>query len=283
MRPERNNEFFFYLSLPVKYLFMERTAPLIFLILLLPCCSSHQSGRFSMQPEDMRFFEYVSESPGSFREYLVLSNGVSLVKEHTGRDNMISLGKVSGEDSFEIIEKGLRMLKENNKGIDCSDCSLIHLFYADYSCAQAYSVLAQNASSDVRDLEDVFSGTLQNLSGLDQFYVHFLFQRQGGDIIDYHFFPEGSVIRSVFGPGNGELKEARFYSISMNDLLDMRSKASEELFSSGGDMLGCVPAGLMWGTVEVYRDGKYALINTCGTGESAADKLFSFLKGRCGE
>ncbi|MFZ2455056.1 MAG: hypothetical protein WAX07_01065 [Candidatus Altiarchaeia archaeon] len=50
---------------------MERTAPLLFLVLLLPCCSSHQSGRFSMQPEDMRFFEYVSESPGSFREYLV--------------------------------------------------------------------------------------------------------------------------------------------------------------------------------------------------------------------
>jgi hypothetical protein len=261
---------------------MERMIPVIFLVLLIPCCSSPPSDRFSMQPEDMRFFEYVSESPGSFKEYLVISNGVSLVKNHVGRDNAISVGRISRDDSFVIIEKGLSQLKERNKGVDCSDCSMIHLFYADDRGTQAYSVLAQNAS-DIRGLEGVFSVALKNLSGVNQFYVHFLFQKQGGDIVDYHFFPEGSIIRSVFGPGNGELKEARFYSIGINDLSDMRSMAPSDVLSSKDDMIGCVSAGLMWGTVEVYRDGKYALINTCGTGESAADKLFSFLMKRCGE
>lgn len=236
-----------------------------------------------MQPEDMRFFEYVSESPGAFQEYLVLSNGVSLVKKHVNGSNVISVGRISKEDSYAIIEKGLALLKEDNEGLDCSGCSLVHLFYADDSGTHAYSVLAQNASPEISDVEGIFSAELQNLSGQDQFYVHFLFQRQGEDIIDYHFFPDGSVIKSVFGTGNGELKEAHFYSISEKDRSDLKFMASEDVFSSGDDLLGCVPAGLMWGTVEVYRDEKYVYIDTCGTGESAADKLFAFLKKRCGQ
>jgi hypothetical protein len=236
-----------------------------------------------MQPVDMRFFEYVSESPGSFREYLIVSNGVSLVKKHNGGEDLIKVGMIPPESASSMIKNGAGLIKEMNKGIDCVDCSLMHLFYGDGKEAKAYTVDADNASSDIGGLEGVLSTALDDVSGLDPFYVHFLFQKQGKDIVDYHFFPDGSVIRSIFGPGNGELEEARFYSIGVNDLSDMRSMASEEVLSSGDDMLGCVPSGLMWGTVEVYRDGKYALINTCGTGESAADKLFSFLMTRCGE
>jgi|WetSurMetagenome_2_1015567.scaffolds.fasta_scaffold13451_6 hypothetical protein len=261
---------------------MERITPLLFFVLLLPCCSSPQSDRFSMHPEDMRFFEYVSESPASFREYLTLTNGATLVKIHNGRDVQIKVGAISRGIASNLIEKGLVLIKENNKGIECSGCSLVHLFYAGKE-TKAYTVVAENASSNIKDLEGVFSGSLENMSEPDRFYVHFLFQRQGGDIIDYHFFPDGTVIKSVFGSANGELKEARFYSIGKNDHNEIRSRASEEVLSSWDDMLGCVASGLMWGTVEVYRDGKYALINTCGTGESAADKLFSFLMKRCGE
>ena len=262
---------------------MERVIPLLFLVLLLPCCSSPPSDRFSMQPEDMRFFEYVSESPSSFREYLTLSNGVSLVKIHNGKDVVINVGMVPQESASSLIENGIGLIKESNKGIDCSDCSLMHLFYANGKETKAYTVLAENASSEVADLEGIFSTALDNVSGINQFYVHFLFQRQGGDIFDYHFFPDGSVIRSLFGPANGELKEAHFYSLGVNDHSRIRSMASDDVLSSRDDTLGCVTSGLMWGTVEVYKDGRYAMINTCGTGQSAADKLFSFIMKGCGE
>ncbi len=261
----------------------ETTLLIATLILLLFSGCNGEKDTFSFRKTEYKYIEFVREDATCekhcIEEYIIHSNGVTLIKKHfRGRMPEIIIGTIPLNKAEALIQATGNLIRdEGNEGIECTECRIYHIFYGDKEKTNAYTVNMTDAPDKIKDLEEEIRENVEEINEMESFFVHFIYKKPGEYAVDYHFYPEGTVLYEEFGQGNGELIKSAIYTISPEDVDFMRKETTDDFFNSKTSLENCITVGLEWGYLEIEKEDKYRLIYTCGTGNSTADALFNKL------
>ncbi len=247
---------------------------------------------FNFEKTNNSYYEIVyEESPCTqecILEYILFSNGLVYIKNETNAGGSIitsaTIGSIDGAVSGKLVTEAEKVVGDSRSGgVDCGNCSLYHVFYGGDNKTRVVTGFSQNATAVVQELDGETRAAVKDLSVGDSFYIHFVFKRLNENIVDYHFFSDGIVLREEFGLRNGQLLSSVVYSLDPRSVQLLKDSVAEDFFASADDAgLGCVKKGLEWGYVELQKGAGYKVVNTCGGGDSGADKVFDVLFERAG-
>jgi len=250
-----------------------------------------QKDTFDFKETDMKYYEFVYEDTECkdecLTEYIVHSNGLVFPKKETNTGGMINteiyIGIIDKKKAETLIERTKTDIgNTNTEGIDCDSCQLYHIFYGEKEITRSFTTRTENAPGFFKDIEENTSQELKTQTPLEPFFIHLIFKKPKENAIDYHFFPDGTVLKEQFGERNGELLSSAIYTISQKDMDAMKQSTTNDIFASSDNLDRCDKNNLEWGYIEIQKGTSYKLIYTCGTGNSRADKLFSELLKKTG-
>lgn len=248
---------------------------------------------FELKSVDASYYEFVDEDTNCkdicYTEYVVLSNGMAFAKKEIKLDGEkkaeVSLGLMDKDKAGDLIRQARDLMGgSSSTGINCTDCRLYHLFYGDKSETRAFTSRVENAPRFMFRVQEMTIPAFADIRLLDPFFVHFIFGTQGGNAVDYHFYPEGTVLREEFGRNNGELIASKIYTLNPDGLEILKDLVTDDYFrSEDSDLKDCGREGLEWGYLEIQKGADYKTVYTCGSGASGADKIFNELLNKLNE
>ncbi len=153
----------------------------------------------------------------------------------------------------------------------CSNCRLFNLFVFD-----GKKLVRQNVPVDSLDGEKIkpFFDRIRLLDKTgfvsEDFFVQLVVQKEPNRFVDYHFFKDGSFIRSEFGYGNGEILGATVGRLP-EKVQPIVNAVSNDYFSSPIDQ-SC-PDTVWFGSLMVFDGNRSEYRDFC-TGNKGADALF---------
>ena len=260
------------------------------LVLVLSSCKP-KSDIFEFKDTSLRYLEFVYEdttcASDCSREYIIMSNGITFTRTEKeieeGKATKTIIGSIEKENARNIIDLAQDITsKSSNEGIDCKYCTLYHVFYGDNKKTKSFTTYIRSAQKSIEELQ---SRTLEELKGqklLDQFFVHLVYKEPRKNTIDYHFYPDGTVLKEEFGPKNGELLSSKITEITKENLKEIKDMVGEKKYNSKENLRNCNQKGLEWGYMELSNQENYAIVFTCGFGESSEDKLYAALMKKIG-
>lgn len=220
-------------------------------------------------------------------EYIVFSNGLVFEKNEAQSDEKekaeIRIGTIEKNEAEKLIGYAKNIPDGLNAGgIDCNDCQLFHVFYGDQIQTKAITKRVEDAPESMRKIKEMTEKALEKLESSNPSFVHLVFEPKGESAIDYHFYPDGTVLKEYFGVNNGDLLSSAIYSLNSEETAELTGMIKEDYFKSTDNMEECVKTDLSWGYLEVKKGDAYRTVFTCGTGQSGADKLFKELLNKTG-
>jgi hypothetical protein len=268
----------------------KHLATILFLMIALSACMGPED-TFDFRETDMRYYELVHEDATCretcLTEYIIYSNGLVFLKKETmeneARETEIELGTIGGDRAEDLIQKTEEFIGDSNtRGVDCRECRLYHVFYGGRGETRSVTEYIEDAPGYIKELESETQDAVEDLNPEDSFFLHLIFKKPGQYAVDYHFNPDGTVLREEFGQRNGELISSQIYSLDPEEVRKLRDSITGEYFTSNSSLENCHINNLEWGYLEIKKDSDYRLVYTCGTGYSAADMLFKELFEKTG-
>ena len=256
--------------------------------ILASCTPNNPSNRFNFKETRISYYEFVHENPACLEycsaEYIVFSNNLifSKIKDRNGEELMI--GHIPESEAKVLLELATQAIgNRNNDGTDCTTCDLYHLFYGDSRRTQAFTILRKDSPAFIEQLKEATENALENQQKPEQFFLQLVYTKKDEDSIDYHFFIDGTVLYEVFGKRNGELKSSAVYTITDQEVQDLRDLIGPGVYSSEDNLMDCPKIGFDYGYLFIKDEDEEDIIWTCGTGQSPADMLFNTLFEKTGE
>ena len=115
----------------------------------------------------------------------------------------------------------------------------------------------------------------------EDFFIQLVYKKLGQKTIDYHLFPNGSILYEEFDDGIN-LTSARVYTIGEEKLKRIKNLVKPNFFESESSIVNCYTIGFDYGYLEVKSGSLYNFAWTCGTEDSDADELFNELRKEFG-
>lgn len=255
----------------------------IFLLVLIMCvaaCTQQES--FEFHPSPTSYYEFVYEDAlceqECMREYLLFSHGLLFYKQVDDQATM-TLGSIDSLLATDIIDHAKDSIGQvQSPGLDCDQCASYHLFYGDQEHTFSRAILAQEKPPYLNVLESRLTQAQQTQTLQETQFVHFIFHREDGIGIDYHFFPDGTVLYESFGLKNGELLSSAMYTMSPEDFTSIFAQIHENFYQAENSFDDCNKKQLEWGYVEIRDKDQYHEVFTCGKG--GGGKVFNYLFSR---
>lgn len=243
---------------------------------------------FNFQKTDLSYYEFVyedssCESGECLVEYIVQSDGTVFLKKETKKNNIseieIKAGMIEKKEAESLVYsvKNAVANVSGTGGVDCVSCQLYHLFYGDPFQTKTIVKYRAGVPGFMLKVRENTELGLETMALLDPFFVHFVFEPRGKSTVDYHFYPNGLVLREEFGRKNGELLDSAIYSVSSENIDSLKRMVEDNYFASQDNLYGCVRSDFSWGYLEIKKGDAYRAVFTCGNGSSGADKLFNEL------
>ncbi len=252
----------------------------ILLFLFLQGCATNNS--------DLEYLEIVHEiktcDPYCSVEYILLSNGMMLKKQSNTEDiihHEIEFVKIDESVAKEVIESAKQNVFESLNE-RCYNCDEYTLFFNDKEKSFMYSVNAKNAPLFLKNIKDNLAQLFSSGVATDQFFIQFVYKRIGYNSLDYHIFPDGSVLKEEFAGVDYTLASSEIFLITPEKLNELNNSISEDFFDSQSNLEKCYTKGLEHGYVEILKNDSSKFIWTCGVMESEADLLFNKLLAEFG-
>jgi len=201
------------------------------------------------QNSDLRFYEIVHEKsdckPSCSLEYLLISNGIMLKKESQGAypNHKIEIFSIQKEKAEELVNLTSANIKES-AGEECRNCSLFTLFISAKEKPISFFAKEESASNFIVGLEQKTAALEKEGKKEEQFFIQFVFQRLGNNAIDYHFFPDGTVLKEEFTGNSFSLANATLYKIPEEKIAQIKSAVKPEFFASESGIENCPRKGL---------------------------------------
>ncbi|MFH1448545.1 MAG: hypothetical protein ABIG39_06810 [Candidatus Micrarchaeota archaeon] len=247
--------------------------PLLLLAVLLLGCT----GTKPPPQSEGSYYEIVWEHYGCsggpcFIEYIVTWNGVVMKKEIQGNIRSRPTILFAKADTA-LANEEIRYVAENmlqGRNAECEECRIYHVFYHGPEGTKWHAVEAEDASEFVLSVEERSERLFRSSEPQERFFIHLIYKKSG-PTKDIHIFGDGTIIAEDFGKGEGELLSAgtgRIDPESLEDILD-------GFFSSQDNFQGCGRMGFEYSYIEAVDGDRYALVETCGAGETPADILFN--------
>lgn len=240
---------------------------------------------FEFKETDISYYEFVYEDFGCkndcFIEYIVHSNGVVFTKKETmadkGRKTEINLGTIDKNKAEDLINYTKKIIENlGTKNVNCADCRFYHIFYGSPRETKAFTTYFENAPEFIAEINAVTESALKEIRPLESFFVHFVFQPVEGNSIDYHFYPEGTVLKEEFGKKNGELLFSAIYFLDLQEINNLKKIVTDDYFISLDNLNDCNAANLLWGYLEIKK-GKMIIKPYIPAAREAAGPI-SYLK-----
>ncbi|MBS3061762.1 MAG: hypothetical protein J4215_04235 [Candidatus Diapherotrites archaeon] len=214
-------------------------------------------------------------------EYLLTSNGWLLEKIQNSGDSTnpvsISVTRVP-QESVQKIWNRLPPLFSSSMDANCSSCPVWNSFWLHNGKLTRVNIgkffQDENRSGQLSDIFFELKQLSDSASPSDDLFVQFVFQENGGRFVDYHFFPDGTFVRSEFGFGNGEILSARVGNDPVK-VAKVFDSVSDDFFSDPA-AVDC-PASLTHGSMIVSKGARESLDFFCVN--SGAKRLFLQLYG----
>ncbi len=232
-------------------------------------------------PQGLLYYEIVLEKSGCkpycSLEYIVLSNGLVMKKQSNSQtviENTIEIVKTTPEKAAQAIKFAQDNLSEQ-KFDKCNSCDQF-VFFTNKKPDLFMFVSRQEEAPDF--LNKIFENSQNLFSGgekVEQFFVQFVFKKIGKNAVDYHFYPDGSVVKETYVGSSQELAGADAFMLNGQQLGFLKSQITGGLFDSKSGLENCQKNGLEYGYLEVLRDGEYIFEWTCGTRASKVDTVFN--------
>lgn len=242
---------------------------------------------FNFKKTDLSYYEFMYDDPGCrdgncIKEYIIHSNGLVFSRDKSvingSKKTKIKIGTIEkNKAGYLIAYTRDHMTVLNPEGIDCYNCGLVHIFYGDAAGKKSATSYIDVSPQFMRDVLAMTESEVENIGFFESFFAHIVFTSSGGVSADYHFYPDGTVLREEFGKKNGELLNFNIYTIEKSIIEEIKSGITEDYFTAEDSEAGCVEVGLSWGYIELQVGQKYNFVYTCGVGDSAADELFKEL------
>ncbi|MBU1198016.1 hypothetical protein KJ765_05930 [Candidatus Micrarchaeota archaeon] len=251
-------------------------------ILLIGCTTLPAS-----DPSEGSYYEITEQTPQCdsgpkpcFIEYLVVDNGLILRKSFnapTRKTPSITLRKVDRA----LVVAELAYVKEQlvqGRDVNCAECSVYHAFYHDenetnYLAVQVDKPSAYHSYAVVLGIQERTMALYDGAVSQTPFFIHLIYRKRGQPAIDYHLFEDGTVVYEAFGDLDGELLEAHVFRIDPEPL----PLLLDGFFDSSVDFDDCSRDGYVYSYIEASDGEQYAEINTCGKGDSPADRAYTQL------
>lgn len=260
----------------MKYPHLMILASLIILGILFSGCITDPIPTPTPAPIREGFFEIVFQTPTSSTEYFATSNGYVQKKVRSDLANLqkstIEISRQSNSTilaELELISKNMPLINSP----ECSDCQSYTFFFSDGKNSKANFARSNDASAFTKETYAKAQELFERGEPEETFFIQLVFIYLGSTF-DYHIFRDGTVILSIFGEKTTDLKAVQIMKIPPTILEGL---LTDEFFDSQGSLDSCTKYGYDFGYIEGAFQDKYALIQTCGEGNSAADLAFNKL------
>lgn len=270
---------------------MRGKLPLIFFVTALLFSAAAEA--LVLIPQELRgpsaYLEIVRETSdcpngACFVEYIVLSDGQALKKQY---DNpaydktkpLLETRTLPPETAERILAKATQFFSEprrhSNKKKDRDT-----LYYHDGDKLHAFT--ASNDEERPAGYADIFAATQEAFDAGEadeDFYVHDYYQPVSGDIEDFHVFPSGTVIFSLFTRKEVRLRDTGIFSLD-EATLETVKKLSRDAFVQKPAPYSKCPAssGLAFAHIEIKNEGAVYKSYTCAVEDAPLTRLFRYIR-----
>ncbi|MCX6778559.1 MAG: hypothetical protein NT157_06820 [Candidatus Micrarchaeota archaeon] len=229
------------------------------------------------------YYEIVLQDSGAegviFSEYMVTEGGLVLNKEITGSISNAPKIRVA-RASPESAKMELEYVKNNIEGSNypgCEQCAVYHLFYHDANGTVWHAVSEAEASDFVSEVMSRSEALFGNSERQDILFIQLVYKKSGQNpLVDFHIFGDGTVVYEEFSGWNGPLAAASVREVGPKEL----ESALGAFFQYQDDGIypeACGRKGFEYSSLEAGRGGEYVFANTCGAGNTDADRAFNNL------
>ncbi len=228
------------------------------------------------------YYEIVHErngcDPYCSLEYILLSNG-TMMKKLNLQDNYdyeIKVAKIDSARAEEAI-KNVEDLVSEYKETRCSNCNEYTLLMQQKGKSFMHITEEENSDSALKEILEDSALLFSEGEQLEPFFVQFVYKRLGQNAVDYHIFPNGSVLREEFVGDSQVLGPVEVFEITEEKAGLLEEKFDADFFDSETGLSDCHENGLEYGYLQLMKGDSYAFFWVCGTGDSRADKVFNEL------
>ncbi len=249
-----------------------RSIVLVFFLLLLFGCVEQNNGP--------SFYEIVNQreecDPYCSLEFIVLSNGIVLKKQSISSDfsqntiELVDIGKEKAIKAIEFTQQNVTEVKDSR----CVNCNDFHVFLIKDGQTIMYLEEEENSPEFIKKIFEDSKQLFSQGSPSQDFFVQFVYQRRSQNIIDYHIFSDGTLLKGEFGIDSA-LKKAELSILSKEKLDSLKSKITTDYFTSTSSIANCNQKNMQYGYLDIKKDGKHNFVWTCGAENSVADQLFN--------
>ena len=226
------------------------------------------------------------DCPGGacFVEYIILSDGQALKKQFDSPDHektkpSLTVRTIPFETAQEILADAARFFStprhHSNKKKDRDT-----LYYFDGSTLHAFtSAMGEDKPPAYDEIFAKAANAFDKGEAEDDFYIHDYYQPVTGDIEDFHIFPSGTVIFSLFSRKEVRMKSTSIFGID-EATLETSRKMLDKVFAQQPSAYKKCPAasGLTYAHLEIKNEGSIYKSYTCADDETELTKLFQFIR-----
>lgn len=219
-----------------------------------------------------------------FVEYIILSDGQALKKQFDSPDHektkpSMTLRSIPFEEAQEILAAAKSFFstprRHSNKKKDRDT-----LYYFDGEELHAFTVSFDEEKPAAYD--DIFkkAGEAFDKGEPDEdFYIHDYYQPATGDIEDFHVFPSGTVIFSLFSRKDVRMKATEIFGVD-EATITLARKTAEKAFTEKPRLYSrCPPAsGLSYAHLEIKNEGAVFKSYTCADDDGMLAALFRYIR-----
>jgi len=254
---------------------MSKVLVCLAVILVLSGCSNNQGTG--------NYYEVVHErancDPYCSLEYLLVSNGYILKKESHSRGSVqhdITIVKISSSKAEQAIASTHNLITEH-KTERCVNCNEFTFFTLKEGQPFMHVTSEENSPDEMKTIFETTKELFEEGTEAESFFVQFVYKKIAQNSIDYHLFPNGTIVKLEFIGNSYDLGAAEVYDLETEQIEEIRNLIQPEYFSSESSLHECLTKGLEYGYLEIQKDDQYHFVWTCGTENSEADKLFNDL------
>lgn len=214
------------------------------------------------------YFEIVREKPscktdGCFIEYMVLKNGL-MVKKQVDAAAEDAAGKIAirRADTKDLIGQTNAFIGGRNFS-PMREAEPESIFFYDGDKYYAWESKDPDAPGFYALFQQV-EAAFDKAPAADDFYLHAYYTPVKGNTKDFHVFPDGTVIASMFGKDTYLIVYTFMSHTGAAELEKLRALGARAVNSKSADYKKCTAAlGIDFGFLEMKLDGGYIRSYTC--------------------
>ncbi|MFH1200396.1 MAG: hypothetical protein V1708_04980 [Candidatus Micrarchaeota archaeon] len=241
-----------------------------------------------------RYAEVVFDDPACasgycFEEYMLFGDGkilkkfVSNDKPNAVQAEIRQASPQKANDLLEWVDAGwheaeavLEWADSGRAGQDigCKGCAQYHAIYYGGERARRIAMVSSIASQFAKDFmskaKELFGGS----TPAETFYAQLFYKKTGANLVDYHFFADGTVVHEQFD-GQDNLLSARVLRVDGGIVRSAVSGGKE----SGNNFAECLKQHYEYSYLDlILAEVSTTGLLTCGSGGSSADLAFRTLR-----